>query len=191
MLHVSWPAYASGKDRVSLCCVVWKLNLFCLCLSLSELDAIQHSRQKVDTFLLLMNLFKVALVFRSYSRAELGCSCLCTLKVKVCVVESSQTQTLGLNWKHTRVVRLYSDQIRWSTENAGFLSHLNEVCLFWLWHSELQRLPQKKLKSAELFHHSWLCYTATASSSSRPRAVDSGRNRGRNLTAHNGSCYIN
>ncbi len=39
---------------------------------------------------------------------------------------------------------LRSDQA--SAENADFLVHLDEVCLFWLQWSELQRLPKKSWK---------------------------------------------
>ncbi len=66
--------------------------------------------------------------------------------------------------------RLFSDQIRWSSEN-GCCIHLNEAVLFWLQQSELLRLPA---------HHSRLCYSAAAnrvkglSSSNQPAPVDWG-----------------
>ncbi len=90
------------------------------------------------------------------------------------------------------LLRLHSGQIKWSGENTGFLSHLNEACPFWLWWSEPQR--RKKLKPAFSPQPAvWRC-----GSQSRKGAVfqwstatcGSGGNRRHNLTSHNGSCYF-
>ncbi len=59
-------------------------------------------------------------------------------------------------------IRLYSDQIRWSSKNTGFLIHLNTAC----------HLCDAGLEPAQLIRYSWLLYTTEASHVKGPSSSD-------------------
>ncbi len=87
-------------------------------------------------------------------------------------------------------IGLYSDQIRWSGKNTGFLVRVNEAGPFWLHGPTCNRLQWKKLLNF-FTAAGRVTLQQSVMYSDRPPPIDWGKNRGHNLTSHNGSCYVN
>ncbi len=99
---------------------------------------------------------------------------------------TASTAAVHVNvWKYRGRVGLYSDQIRWGKCRSSHSSEWGLVVFAAVW------------AAAQLFHRSWLYYAAAANRIKGPSyrnwllPVDWGKNRGYNLTSHNGPCYVN